>query len=261
MQTARTLSNAGGNANRALHALFHRWLDAAEPRLARFVHEQADPKPFTLSPLREDGDGRYHFRLTLLEEEYWGYVSEGMKRERTVRVGDEILALDGQLQAEQRAYAEIAAAQSTDTEIVLRFDSPTSFKSREMLNPLPDARSVFQSHLVRWNAFASEPLEPQEVFLDWVMNHVAVSKFDLRTEVLGFGRHLQIGCVGEAHYRVAERMDGDAELVCWLNRLADYAYFCGTGHKTTQGMGQTRRLLSANRRESERMEKEKIGED
>jgi CRISPR/Cas system endoribonuclease Cas6 (RAMP superfamily) len=24
--------------------------------------------------------------------------------------------------------------------------------------------------------------------------------------------------------------------------LADYAFFCGTGHKTTQGMGQTRRL-------------------
>ena len=27
-----------------------------------------------------------------------------------------------------------------------------------------------------------------------------------------------------------------------LNALADYAFFCGTGHKTTQGMGQTRRL-------------------
>lgn len=242
MQTERALPESGGVPARALHALFHRWLDAAEPRLARFVHEQADPKPFTLSPLIAESRGQFHFRLTLLEDEYWGYVVEGMKRERTVRVGKEILTVDGQPQVAQRTYAEIATAQSAETEIVLRLESPTSFKSREMLNLLPDARSVFQSYLLRWNAFASEPLEPQEVFLDWVMNHVAVSKFDLHTEVMSFGAHRQIGCVGEAHYRVAMREERDAELVRWSNRLADYAYFCGTGHKTTQGMGQTRRI-------------------
>jgi len=241
LQTLRTLPQEGGVVHRALNALFYRWLETAEPRLARFVHEQADPKPFTLSPLAVDGDERCHFRLTLLEDEYWAYVATWMKREQTVRIGPKILALSDEVQVEHRAYGEIAELAATEREIALRFESPTSFRTREMYDALPDPRRVFQSHLVRWNAFA-EPLEPQDVYLEWVASYVAVSQFDLKTEVLDFGSHVEIGCVGEVHFRVAERVGGDREMVRWLNRLADYAYFCGTGHKTTQGMGQTRRL-------------------
>src|SRR3990172_446942 len=96
LKTIKTLPHEGGTSHRALNALLYHWLEAAEPRLSQFVHDQAEPKPFTLSPLIATGDECYRFRATLLEDEYGPYVSEGMQRERTVRIGAHILAIDGE---------------------------------------------------------------------------------------------------------------------------------------------------------------------
>ncbi len=245
LRRARTLPTPGGTPPRALHALFYHWLEAAEPRLARFVHEQAEPKPFTVSPLLDDDDEHAHFRVTLMEDEYWPYVAEGIKRERTVRIGQHIWTLEPNgVQVEQRAYADIVESASADREVTLQFESPTSFHVNGLHEPLPIPRRVYQSFLLRWNAFSGLALEPSETFLEWVTNCVAVSRFELHSETVRFGAHQQIGCIGTVSYVVAKPTGGDHELVRWLNRLADYAYFCGTGHKTTQGMGQTRRSSS-----------------
>ncbi len=238
----RTLPTSAGVAHRAGNALFYHWLEAAEPALARFVHEQADPKPFTLSPLTPDGDECYHLRVTLLEDQYWAYVQQGMKQERTIRVEDKILALEGEPQVTHQTYVALAQSVATRRDIVLRFDSPTSFKSHEMVYPLPDPVLVFTSHCARWNAFVPEALRISEAWSEWVAQHVAVSRFELSSQVFHFGDHQQIGCVGRVQYVVVGNGPDVEEGRGPLNALADYAFFCGTGHKTTQGMGQTRRL-------------------
>ena len=242
LKPIRTLPASAGVPHRAAHALFYHWLEAAEPKLAQFVHDQADPKPFTVSPLTADGDERFRFRVTLLEDQYWPYIQQGMKAERTIRADDKILALDGEPQVEHRTCIEIAQAASARWEIVLCFDSPTSFKSREMTYPLPDPMLVFASYRARWDAFVPPELHIDDDWMEWLAQSVAVSRFELASQVVDLGKYQQIGCVGKVQYAVVARgPEADAGRGP-LNALADYAYFCGTGHKTTQGMGQTRRL-------------------
>lgn len=242
LKTQRTLSHSGGVPERALHALFYRWLEAAEPRLANFVHDQADPKPFTLSPLIDDGEERFHFRVTLLEDQYWDYVQAGLRAERTVRVGQKILALSGEPQVVCRSYADLAQSADPQWMVILRFESPMSFKSHDMHYPLPDPALVFASYRARWNAFAPELLHIDDDWMEWLVNNVAVSRFELRTTIMDFDRHQQIGCLGTIQYEVMHRGPQSVTQRGPLNALADYAFFCGTGHKTTQGLGQTQRL-------------------
>ncbi len=242
LKPTRTLTESAGVPHLAGNALFYYWLEAAEPSLARFVHDQADPKPFTLSPLMADGNGHFHLRVTLLEDQYWPYVEKGMQQERTIRVEDKIFALEGEPQVTHQTYIALAQSVAARRDIVLRFDSPTSFKSREMVYPLPDPVLVFTSHCARWNAFVPEALQISAAWNEWVAQHVAVSRFELSSQVFRFGDHQQIGCVGRVQYVVVGAGREVEEGRGPLNALADYAFFCGTGHKTTQGMGQTRRL-------------------
>ena len=242
LKVARVLAQEGGVAHRALNALLYHWLDAARPELAAFVHDAADPKPFTVSPLLESGDGRFRFRMTLLEDEYGPYISQGMLKERSVRVGDKVLVIDGETQVEHRTYQMIAEEAGTRPLARLRFESPTAFKVRDMHYPLPDPLLVFASYHARWNAFAPPDYRIDETWREWLASSVAVSRLEGHTQVLHFGRYEHIGFVGQAEYLVVDRQGDPLAQRGPFNALADYAAFCGTGHKTTQGMGQTRRV-------------------
>lgn len=242
LSIARRLSETGGDAHLAPKAFFYRCITAVEPRLAQFIHTRAEPKPFTVSPLVPASPEGFHLRVTLLEDEYMPYLAAGLKREQTLRAGEHILKVAGEPEVTGRTYADLGEPAQVAREIILQFESPTGFRANGMDDPLPVPRRVFQSYLRRWNAFSGIVLEPQEEYLDWVEQTVAASQFDLRTEVMKFQEHIQIGCVGRVRFEVVRRAPGDAEMVRAFNWLADYAYFSGTGHKTTEGMGQTRRL-------------------
>lgn len=242
LKLTRLLDQAAGTEQRAPNALLYHWLEAADPRLASFVHDQAEPKPFTLSPLLAADEEHYHFRVTLLEDQYWPYIEQGMKKERSIRTGRRILAMNGDVQIEHRTYADLAQSSTPQWEVILQFDSPASFKSNEMHYPLPDPTLVFASYRARWNAFAPEQLQISENWLEWVKSGVAVSRFELKSQPVDFGKYQQIGCVGKVQYTVIDRGPESKEGRGPLNALADYAFYCGTGHKTTQGLGQTRRL-------------------
>jgi CRISPR-associated endoribonuclease Cas6 len=108
--------------------------------------------------------------------------------------------------------------------------------------PLPDPVLAFQSWLLRWNAFAPEQLRLNVNTLDLVSAHIAVSRHRIETCAVRFDRFTHIGFVGRVTYHVVKRRLLDDDLLRRFNILADYAPFCGTGHKTTQGMGHTQRI-------------------
>jgi CRISPR-associated endoribonuclease Cas6 len=227
---------------RALHALFYQWLALGDYALSTRVHDSEGPRPFTVSPIYRV-DGQPTLRLTLLDDGLWPALFHGISLTPTVEVlGHPLtLPLDG-FQVEYRSYADLAAGGRADTRIRLRFLSPTSFRSREMHVPLPDPALVYQSWLARWNTFAPEQVRINVALLDIVAAHVAVSRYDLRTEMVDLGDNRKaVGFVGRVQFNVVRaRMIGD-EWVRRLNLLADYATFCGTGHKTAHGMGHTER--------------------
>ena len=114
--------------------------------------------------------------------------------------------------------------------------------------PLPDPHALFQSYLNRWNAFAPPSLQITVGLSDVVDAHVALARHRIQTELVDFGRGRLVGFVGDVNFQVLQprRLGGD--ILGTLNALTDYAYFCGTGHKTTVGMGQTRRVLAGERK-------------
>ncbi len=100
--------------------------------------------------------------------------------------------------------------------------------------PLPDL--IVQGWLARWNAFAGVRL-PDEVYR-YAVECLAISYYDLRTEQVHFGPATLIGCVGRCTYHA---LNADPYWLRLLHALAAYSFYCGTGHKTTHGLGQTRR--------------------
>ena len=225
----------------ALHATFFQWLERGDKEVAKQVHDVSDPKPYTVSPLVRGGEEAARFRITLLDDALWEPLERGMNATPQVRILWATLPLAGPPTITQRTYAQLAQEASSVPVVVLAFKTPMSFRSHEMHYPLPDPEMVFASYHARWNAFAPELLQIDETWLEWLRESVAVSRFELHSEVVRFKKYTQIGCAGSVLYEVVANKD-DRNMCAVLNALADYAFFCGTGHKTTQGLGQTQRL-------------------
>jgi len=241
----------GGETPRALNAMVYHWLEAADKRVVEFVHDRAvQMKPFTVSPLVRLREGEYFFRVTLLEDEYGAFVADGIEhvlRDKprggySLRVNQEILEVADAPRVWHKSYAELKDETRHDLEIALEFLSPMSFHVKGMDYALPEPRRVFESYLKRWNEFSGWVLEPADALLDWIEQNVALASFDLHSAEHTYREYKHIGCVGRVTYCVQKSGWGDADKVHWLNVLAEFATFCGTGRKTTQGMGQTRRV-------------------
>ncbi|MGC9395660.1 MAG: CRISPR system precrRNA processing endoribonuclease RAMP protein Cas6 [Anaerolineae bacterium] len=227
---------------RALHALFYQWLALGDYTLAVDVHHDDGPRPFTVSSVYRR-DGVPTLRLTVLDDELWPVLERGIAKTEGVILLDQPLKLpeDGP-EVQHSTYADLVANARTETRLNVRFLSPTSFRTRGMHYPLPDPVLAFQSWLNRWNEFAPVENQINVAVLDIVTAHVAVSRYNGRTEMVDFGGNKRVvGFTGTVQYTILRAYKIGDEWLRKLNVLADYAPFCGTGHKTAQGMGQTLR--------------------
>lgn len=247
---------------RSLHGLLINLLADASPELADRLHSPMPIKPFTVSTLlgrftHDQGrpiatpDQLYRVRYTVLTDEVFAGLSQILLGrylyQQAVEIDGHPFRIEGigieprdtegwaRITSYQDLYQQSRASRSR--EIRLRFYSPTAFKTGDvsLLFPLP--WSVFGSYRRTWEAFAGLPLSPD--LMDFVDQHVAVSRYELKTRVIQAGGYPLIGFTGTCTYRI---MDDDPVRKGELNTLADFALFAGTGMKTTQGMGQTRRV-------------------
>jgi CRISPR-associated endoribonuclease Cas6 len=244
----------------AVHGLwFHHW-HQVEPAIAEALHHPNGVQPFTLSPLmglpRPNGgsvrvpEGAVAWfrvatltpRLSSALESAW---LPGLPA--TIRIGGlpwrvEGAAVDGAHpwagQADPRALAESRLlASSPPRQWTLEFATPTAFRGicGHLPFPLPD--SLVGSWLRRWEAFG--PVRLPVDLKERVREGLAVSAFELKTlPVLDKGG-LIIGSVGRMRLRALRLTPGERAAV---DLLAHYAFWVGSGHHTTQGLGMTRLL-------------------
>ena len=99
---------------------------------------------------------------------------------------------------------------------------------------VPEPAAVFASWLRAWNLFGAPAFDTD--FVDFVEAQVLISRYNLRSVRVQIGKGTQLGCVGWCNYYVFQRELAARRI---LHLLADFAEFCGTGYKTTQGLGQT----------------------
>lgn len=215
----------------------YRWLGGTHGQSAH-SGENA-PRPFRVSTLATY-DGGASFRIALLDDALFDPLVDGLRREPFVLDRERRIEIADVPDPIGQTYRDMLAHASTAPRLTLEFLTPTSFHVNGLAYVLPDPMRVFESYWKAWNAFAPANARFNADWLGWAADNIAISRMRLGTGVLRFAEHDQIGFVGLVQFAAQDRADEAALGV--FNTLADFAFYCGTGHKTSQGMGQTRRV-------------------
>lgn len=259
------LENATG---RAVHGLWFRQWRSANPAVADRLHDERRAVPFTLSPLKglprpQQGHlavaaaSRAWFRATALEAD----LSARLEAEWLPRLPEEVTlgglrwrVLGWTTDKQDHPWAGQANPQALAEERLLdpspprlwplAFSTPTAFHGGggHLPFPLPDA--LVGSWLRRWQAFG--PLWLPDDLPERARRGLLVSGYALKTVPVRDRQRLIIGCVGRMTVRAVGLSAGERAAV---DLLAAYAFWAGSGHHTTQGMGMTRLLPAPERRQ------------
>ncbi|MCY7337850.1 MAG: CRISPR system precrRNA processing endoribonuclease RAMP protein Cas6 [Chamaesiphon sp.] len=125
-------------------------------------------------------------------------------------------------------------ASDSNRTLRLAFATPTSFRQGKYDSALPTRECVFNSLHSRWLKYSGVEL------VDFSIESIFPSAFDIRTEVSNDYIGKFIGTVGDVKYQIMG--DVNPLQIKQLNALADFALYAGVGRKTPMGMGMARRL-------------------
>lgn len=131
------------------------------------------------------------------------------------------------------------ARRPTPRRWTLALATPTTFNGAHAPFPFPMPDSTIASWLRRWNAFSSIsdwPNYSEAELKEISRQFLTVEGFRLHTVSVHLRKETIPGCLGEITY-CARAMPLEARQA--VDALMDYAFFCGSGYKTTQGWGQT----------------------
>lgn len=250
------------------HAAFLAILRESDPDLAETLHAQSAQKPFTVSPLIAKGEqrsGQLHIkagtdcklRFTFLDDELFQHFGKAFLTLAMppIRLGEAVFQVRQMVShaTEERSwsgsatYPELVQSAKTDTRMSFRFYSPTAFRrltprgQKTRSDVYIDLVRCYQSWVNKWNAFAPIKLDKAEI-LDFVREYGQVTSTTTKSRALNFGKHTEVGWVGTCACVFYPEDSLDENLLRAANCLADYAFYCGTGYKTTMGMGQTRKI-------------------
>ena len=250
------------------HAAFLSILRKSNPEVAEAVHAHAAQKPFTVSPLigkMQKRDNLCHIRagtecklrFTFLDDELFQHFGKAFLTLTMppIRLGEAVFqvrqlvshATEERSWGKSETYAELVESAKTDTRMSFRFYSPTTFRrmtprGQETRNETYiDLVRCYQSWINKWNTFAPMELNKSEI-LDFINAYGQVTSVRTKSQALNFGRNIEVGWVGACACVFYPEDSLDTELLRAVNCLADFAFYCGTGYKTTMGMGQTRRI-------------------
>lgn len=243
------LSGLGGET---LYGLFLNLLKAQNSKLASSLHNARETKPITLSPFVsgvELRDGKVvleptsfaSFEISFFTdppaEAFMLGLNKALGNIEPVNLGGKEVKLASPKIAKVTNFKELENKTKPQSQITLRFLSPTSFRSHGDQKVFPEPKFVFSSLLKKWNAFSSIKFPKG---LEDEFTKIRVSRYNTRTELVEFSNYKIIGFKGNVTYEIPKGISDEAKKQ--VNTLADFAYYAGVGYKTTMGMGQTVRL-------------------
>uniref|UniRef100_B8HZK9 CRISPR-associated protein Cas6 n=1 Tax=Cyanothece sp. (strain PCC 7425 / ATCC 29141) TaxID=395961 RepID=B8HZK9_CYAP4 len=239
----------------ALHAWFLDQVRQLNPELSAYLHDGESEKAFTLSGLLNTSDKGEHqvFQLQAGQSYQWNLTAlsrplvQWFEQWLTVLpAAIDLRSVQLQISSWNMAYPPLTYAELKDEPpperltLPLTFISTTSFRRKGYHLPLPWPRNVFHSYLRRWNDFSGQPIE-QDPFLDWVDDAVVILRHQLQSQKVQAGKRGSVtGFTGKVEFGLSPTAEENPEYEQLLFALGQLAPYCGTGHKTTFGLGQTR---------------------
>lgn len=248
-----------------LHAIWYKtWADGDEKMqaLAQKMHEIEDSKkPFTISPLmnlKSDARGICHFkigqeswfRITSLSDELTDNLSSWINKikrtciemEKTIWYIEDIYQFqDEHPWAGQMSYASImqlVEMKLRNATWTLEFATPMTLNGSKFVFPFPQPDSLARSWTRKWLTFSPDAVKtsPDEMFQE-IRENISIAHYQLKTETVRIRGVSLPGCLGTITYKDHGL---PPEMRQALNVLMHFSFFCGSGYKTTQGLGQTR---------------------
>jgi CRISPR-associated endoribonuclease Cas6 len=235
-----------------LHAWLLDQVRSFDPELSAYLHDGQSEKPFTISglegallsvgkELQLQASQTYRWYVTALSAKVVQWLTQWVKALPTeVTLRNVPLTIQScKIALPATTYKQLWEAERSSSTLKLSFVTPTSFRRKKHHFPLPLPINVFHSYLRRWNDFSGMPFE-QDAFLDWIDENVIVQQVKLESSKVQAGKKGSVtGFVGAIEYGLSKegQQSQYQQLFYTLGRLAPY---CGTGHKTTFGLGQTR---------------------
>ncbi len=237
-----------------LHAWFLDQVRQFNPELSAYLHDGESEKPFNISALSGQllASGRqlqleakqiYHWYVNALSPKVVQFLRQWLAQL------PQILDLrDAPLQIKQVSIAHPPTTYAQLLQLLpekhhnvnFSFVSPTSFRRKGHHFPLPVPVNLFHSYLRRWNDFSGIPIE-QEPFLDWIDEGVIIHQHRLESVKVAAGKLGSVtGFTGAMSCGLTKAALANSEFTRLFYALAQLAPYCGTGHKTTFGLGQTR---------------------
>ncbi|MEQ8958808.1 MAG: CRISPR-associated endoribonuclease Cas6 [Coleofasciculus sp. C2-GNP5-27] len=237
---------------KTLHAWFLEKVRTVDPKLSATLHDDPTQKSFTLSGLEGKMNTKgqnlqllphhpYRWYLTVFSRPLVQWLDQWLAQlPPTIKLRYAPLQIESvSFFLPPTTYSQLYQAQLTKT-LTLSFVSPTSFRRKGHHFPLPLPFNVFQSYLRRWMQFSGIPVD-NAAFLNWVEESVLINRHHLETVKVAAGKQGKVtGFLGAIEYSLtpeARKIRAFHRLFTALGQLAPY---CGTGHKTTFGLGQTR---------------------
>lgn len=238
---------------KTLHAWFLDQVRSHNPQLSASLHDDESKKPFTISGLDGKMDTTTGGQLQLLSDQTYRWYLTAFSPTVVQWLAHWVQELPStielrfaplQIQSVAFAlppttYAQLYQAEIAKT-LTLSFLTPTSFRRKGHHLPLPWPVNVFHSYLRRWNEFSGMPSD-DETFLAWVDESVLISRHQLESVKVAAGKQGKVtGFIGAIEYSLTSEATKQRHFPRLFTALGQLASYCGTGHKTTFGLGQTR---------------------
>ena len=235
-----------------LHAWFLDQVRQINPTLSAYLHDSESEKPFSISALEGQllptgkqlqlqANYRYRWQINAISQPVVQFLSQWLTQPPTT-----LKLRDACLQVKQisivnppTTYNQLLQSSINHRNINLSFISPTSFRRKGHHFPLPVPFNLFHSYLRRWNDFSGVPIE-QDAFLEWIDENVIIHQHHLESVKVAAGKRGSVtGFTGAISLGLTKTALDNIEFTQLFYALVQLAPYCGTGHKTTFGLGQT----------------------
>jgi CRISPR-associated endoribonuclease Cas6 len=242
---------------RALMKIFLDFAGKENAGLFDALHNGSGVRPYTVSTLREEaaqnadrlvlvpGQALW-WRVTSLDDQLseWllGLLDQGLPEDFTI-ADQGFRLLDASIDPRRHEWAGAVDYHQLDAKwasfpetLTFEFASPTTFHGGGKYLPFPLPKNVVEQWQKKWNAFSGREPIPDQI-VEYADASLAVSAHAIASQEVHFGKEQFIGFTGWCKYAILEKHP------YWtgkLYNLARFAFYCGTGAKTSFGLGQTR---------------------
>lgn len=118
--------------------------------------------------------------------------------------------------------------------IKIRFMTPTAFKSNKQYQNYPTPKWIFQSLMLRYDAYADDSVIYSEELLDHYSTHIQTAAYNLRSVSFALEGIWIPAFLGEVTYKI----NGNQSAVNLAYVLLRFGEYAGVGIKTALGMGR-----------------------